>query len=30
MSERLRLILERGRAGFHLRDAVTGEPCATR
>ncbi|HEX3687020.1 MAG TPA: HIRAN domain-containing protein [Gaiellaceae bacterium] len=26
MSERLRLILERGRSGFHLRDAATGEP----
>jgi hypothetical protein len=26
VSERLRLILERGRSGFHLRDAATGEP----
>ena len=26
MSERLRLWLERGAAGFHLRDAATGEP----
>ena len=26
MSERLRLWLERGSAGFHLRDAATGEP----
>jgi len=26
MSERLRLWLERGRDGFHLRDAATGEP----
>lgn len=26
MSERLRLWLERGRSGFHLRDAATGEP----
>ena len=25
-SERLRLWLERGRSGFHLRDAATGEP----
>ena len=26
MSERIRLWLERGRDGFHLRDAATGEP----
>ena len=26
MSERLRLWLERGASGFHLRDAATGEP----
>jgi HIRAN domain len=26
VSERLRLWLERGRGGFHLRDAATGEP----
>jgi hypothetical protein len=26
MSERLRLWLERGRDGFHLRDAASGEP----
>jgi hypothetical protein len=26
VSERLRLWLERGRDGFHLRDAATGEP----
>ena len=26
MSERLRVLLERGRSGFHLRDAATGEP----
>ncbi len=26
MSERLRVLLERGRFGFHLRDAATGEP----
>jgi hypothetical protein len=26
VSERLRLWLERGAAGFHLRDAATGEP----
>jgi hypothetical protein len=26
VSERLRLLLERGRAGFHLRDAGTGDP----
>ena len=25
MSERLRVLLERGRSGFHLRDAATGE-----
>lgn len=26
MADRLRLWLERGRAGYHLRDAATGEP----
>jgi HIRAN domain len=26
VSERLRLLLERGVAGYHLRDAATGEP----
>ena len=26
MSERLRLLLERGVSGYHLRDAATGEP----
>ena len=26
MSERLRLILERGRGGYYMRDAATGEP----
>ena len=26
MSERLRVLLERGRAGFHMRDAGTGDP----
>ena len=26
MSERLRLWLERGRSGYHLRDAATGDP----
>jgi hypothetical protein len=26
VSERLRLILERGQGGYHMRDAATGEP----